>query len=123
LGTTSHWESEPEDENELECVVEWEPIHGADGTLKNGQEREDNPICKPLSVIRLAHAEQGLQGVVTRNDESSKIDKQLTSDIEENEKEIGGDQSEDGIGLWDRGLLFQIVQGRVLRKLATNPRQ
>lgn len=36
--------SKPKDEDELECEVEWEPINGIDGTFKNGEECEDNPV-------------------------------------------------------------------------------
>lgn len=34
----------PEDKDEFECVVEWEPIHSVDGALKDRQEGVDNPI-------------------------------------------------------------------------------
>ena len=44
----SDWECEPEDEDELECVVKGEPVHGADGALKDGQEGEDHPILQTL---------------------------------------------------------------------------
>lgn len=40
----SHWESEPENEDELECVVEWEPVDGADQALKDCQESKNNPV-------------------------------------------------------------------------------
>jgi hypothetical protein len=44
INPPSNWERKPEDKDELECVVEWEPVHGVDGALKDGQEREDDPI-------------------------------------------------------------------------------
>ena len=40
----SDWERKPEDKDELECVVEGEPVHRADGALKYGQESIDHPI-------------------------------------------------------------------------------
>jgi hypothetical protein len=40
------WEGEPENEDELECVVEWEPVNSVDCTLEDGQEGEDNPVLK-----------------------------------------------------------------------------
>jgi hypothetical protein len=47
----SNWEREPENKDELECVVEWEPVYGADGALKNGQESKDDPVLQePVSV-------------------------------------------------------------------------
>jgi len=120
LGTTSDWECEPKNQDELECVVEWEPIDSVNGTLKNGQESKDNPIGKPLGIIRLANAEQGLERVVSRNHESSNVCKELAADVEENEEEIGCDQSEEGVDFRDRGLFLQVVQGGILRKLLIN---
>jgi hypothetical protein len=40
------WKCEPENENELECVVEWEPVYGADGTLKYRQEGKHHPVLE-----------------------------------------------------------------------------
>jgi len=117
LGTASNWEREPENKDELEGVVEWEPIHRTDGALKNGQESIDDPVCKPLGIISLASGEQGLERVVSGNHESSKVYEQLPTDVEENEEEIGRDQPEDSICLWDRSLFLQVVQGRILGKL------
>jgi hypothetical protein len=69
------WKSEPEDKDELESVVEWEPIDGVDGTFKDSKESKDNPVlkcqissrffvlwsrfahCKPLSIVGFVHAE------------------------------------------------------------------
>ena len=95
----SDWECKPEDEDELECVVEGEPVHGGDQALKYSQERKHNPVLqklsvsilhrgqrayrKPLCVISLAGAEQCLEGVVTGDHESSKVDEKLASDVEE----------------------------------------
>ena len=44
INSPGSWEGQPEDKNELEGVVEWEPINGADRTLENCQEGEDNPV-------------------------------------------------------------------------------
>jgi hypothetical protein len=41
----------------------------------------------------------------------------LACDIEEHEREIKGDESEEGVDLRDRGLLLQVVQSRILGKL------
>ena len=40
----SDWERKPEDEDKLECVVEGEPVHRADGAFKYSQEGIDHPI-------------------------------------------------------------------------------
>jgi len=117
LGTASDWEREPEDEDELECVVEGEPVHGTDGALKDGQERKDHPVCEPLRIIDLAHAEQGLERVIPWDQESGEVHKELAANVEEDEEEIARDQPKDSIGLGDRGLLLQVVQDGILGKL------
>jgi len=44
LGTIGLWESHPEDSDKFEGKVEWEPVDGIDGALKNGQESIDHPV-------------------------------------------------------------------------------
>lgn len=73
--------------------------------------------CKPLGIISFADAEQSLQRVVTRKHESSKIRKELTANVEEDEEEVEGDQSEEAVHLGDRGLLLEVVQSRVFGEL------
>jgi len=57
LGTAELWEGEPEDEGKLEEIVEWEPIGGVESSLKNAQERENNPVSQPLGVVCLSSRE------------------------------------------------------------------
>lgn len=45
LGTTGLRKSHPQDEDELEGVVEGEPVDSVDSTLEDGQECVDNPVC------------------------------------------------------------------------------
>lgn len=40
--------SHPQGQDELEGVVEWEPVNGVDGALENGQEAESDPVGQPL---------------------------------------------------------------------------
>lgn len=47
LNSPSLGKSEPKDEDELECIVEWEPVDGANKALKDGEESEDNPVLQP----------------------------------------------------------------------------
>ncbi len=72
-----------------------------------------------MGIIRFVDAEQGLKGIVPGNDETSNICKELTTDIEKDEGEVGCDQSEKGIDLGNRGLLLEVVQSRILGKLVT----
>ena len=43
------WKRQPENKDELEGVVEWEPVHGADRTLEDGQESEDHPVLETMN--------------------------------------------------------------------------
>jgi len=114
LSTTGLGECEPQNKSELECVVKWEPVNSADSTLKYGQECENDPICKPLSIIGFANTKQGFQGVISWNNEASNVGKKLSTDIEKDEEEVGCRDPEEGIDFGDGGLLLQIVQDRIL---------
>jgi len=51
LGTSGLGKRHPEDEDELEGVVEWEPVDSAYSALEEGQESIHDPVRKPLSII------------------------------------------------------------------------
>jgi hypothetical protein len=70
-----------------------------------------------LSVINLAGAEQGVQRVVAGDDKASNVDKELASNVEEDEEEVQAGETQDGVGLGDGGLLLEVVEGGVLAKL------
>jgi hypothetical protein len=70
-----------------------------------------------LSVIDLASGEQSVQGVVAGDDESSNVDKELASNVEEDEEEVEAGETEDSVGLGDGGLLLEVVEGGVLGEL------
>jgi len=117
LGTTECWESEPQSKDKLEGVVEWEPVDGIDGALKQSQEGENNPVSQPLCIIGLGCAEQSFEGVIARDSESSEIGQELSCNVEEDEEEVGGNDTEEGVGLWDICLPLEVVEGRVSRQL------
>lgn len=70
-----------------------------------------------MGVIGLGLGEQSLERVVTRDDEASKVDKELASDVEEDEEEVEGTETEDDVDLGDGALLLKVVEGRVLGQL------
>jgi len=117
LGAVGDGEGHPQDQNELEDVVEGEPIDGVDEALKDGEESIDNPVCQPLSIISLATAKQCLEGVVSWQDEAGEVDEELAANVEEDEKEVEPDKAEEDVDLWDIGLLLEIVEGRILAEL------
>lgn len=117
LGTVGLGKRHPEDQDELEDVVEGEPVSGADGTLNDGQESVDNPVRQPLSVIGGTGSEESLKRVVTGNQETGKVDEELASDVEENQEEVDANQTQDRIDLGDVGLALQVVKNGVLREL------
>jgi len=55
MGLPSRWESEPEHKDELESIVEWEPVDSVDKTLKDSEESEDDPVLKAKSAQALRH--------------------------------------------------------------------
>lgn len=44
-------EREPQKENKLEGIVEGEPVNNADKALKNGEERENNPVLNAQLAV------------------------------------------------------------------------
>jgi hypothetical protein len=73
--------------------------------------------CQPLSVVNLARAEQSVQGIVAGNDETGDVDEELSSDVEEDQKEVETGETEDDIDLGDGRLLLKVVEGGVLGQL------
>ncbi len=72
---------------------------------------------EPLCVIHLAGTEQGLQGVVARDEETSQVGQELTAEVEDDEEEIQSADTDNAIDLRDPGLLLNVDQGRVFGKL------
>lgn len=120
LGATSLGKSKPEDSNEFEGEIEGEPVNSIDGTLKYSEEREYNPVRKPLGIVAFADAKQRFERIVTRNHETSKVSQELTADVEEDEEKVECDQSEEDVDFWEASLLLEVVQSLILRKLLIN---
>jgi hypothetical protein len=76
--------------------------------------------CQPLSVVDLACGEQRVQRVVTGNDKSGNVDKELARDVEEDKEEVKASETENSVDFRDRGLLLKVVEGGVLRQLEHN---
>ena len=76
--------------------------------------------CQPLSVVNLACREEGVQRVVTRDDESGNVDKELSSNVEEDEEEVEAGKTEDHVYLGHGGLLLKVVEGGVFGQLEDN---
>lgn len=73
-----------------------------------------------LSVICGARREQRLQGVVTGDEEASKVDEELAGNVEKDKEEVDTDQAQDRIDLGDVGLALQVIQDGVLGELYTH---
>jgi len=122
LGSTGLRKGQPQREDELEGVVEWEPVHGVDGRFKDGQEGEDNPVGQPLGVIRLARTEKGIERVVAWDDEAGEVGQEGAGNVEEDEEEVEADEAKEGVDLWHRGLLLEVVEHWVLGQLFVDQR-
>jgi len=117
LGTIGLGKSHPENEDELECVVEGEPVDGTDGALKDVQERIDYPVRQPLGIVDAATGEQGVQRVVSWDDKANGVHKELSSDVEEDEEEVQCTKSENYVDLGHVGVGFKIVEQLVFAEL------
>jgi len=110
-------ESHPQNKDELEGVVEGEPVNGTDSTLEDVQEGVDNPVRQPLGVVDGAAGEQRVEGVVGRNDEANCVHKKLGSDIEEDQEEVQGAESEHDIDLGHVGASLKVSEDFVFSEL------
>jgi hypothetical protein len=72
---------------------------------------------QPLGVITLLRSEESLEGVVGRDDEAGGVDKELSSNVEEDKEEVEGAEAENDVDLGDVGLLLKLLQLRVLGQL------
>lgn len=85
--------------------------------LKLRQNKTTKTHCQPLGVVNLAGTEQGLKGVIARDDEASQIGQELTTEVEDDKEEIQGTGSENCIDLRNRSLLLDVVKGRIFGEL------
>lgn len=58
-----------------------------------------------------------MQRVVARDDEAGDVGQELAAEVEDDEEEVQGDKTNDGVDLGDRGLLLEVVESRVLGEL------
>ena len=70
-----------------------------------------------MGVIGLGLGEESLERVVAGDEEASKVDEELASNVEEDEEEVEGTETEDDVDLGDGALLLEVVEGRVLGQL------
>ena len=76
-----------------------------------------------LCIIRRGGAEDSGHGVISRDQKSSKVHEEFSRNVEEDQEEVDPHESKEGIDLWNRCLLFKIVQGWILRELLQIPHQ
>ena len=72
---------------------------------------------EPLGIIRLADGEDGLHGPVGREHEAGGVDEELAGDVEEDEEEVEGSETQDDVDLGHAGLRFEVVERWVLGEL------
>lgn len=70
-----------------------------------------------LGVILGARGEERLEGVVTGNQETGKVDEELASNVKEDQEEVDSDKAEDDIDLGDIGLTLKVGEDGVLGEL------
>jgi hypothetical protein len=113
LSTAELWEGEPQDENELEEIVEWKPVGGVQSCFKDTEEGEANPVGQPLGVVGLLGCEESLKRVVGGDNETSEIDKELTSQVKEDQDKVQETDTTNDVDLWNIGLLLEVDESGV----------
>lgn len=58
-----------------------------------------------------------MEGVVTGNQETGKVDEELASNVKEDQEEVDSDKAEDDIDLGDIGLTLKVGKDGVLGEL------
>lgn len=58
-----------------------------------------------------------MKRVISRNQETGKVNQELAGNVEEDEEEVDSYETEDGVDLGDRGLSLEVVEKRVLGEL------
>ena len=81
------------------------------------QERECDPIGKPLRIITLVRAEERFERVVSRDDEARDVNKEFAGDVKEDEEEVERAQAKYQVYFRYRGLLLEVVERRIAGKL------
>jgi len=117
LGAVGDGQSHPQNQDEFEGIVEREPVNGVDQALEDIKECVDHPVSQPLGIVSLAGAEQSLERVVSRKDETSKVDEEGASEVEEDEEEVQAAEGEDHVDLGNTGLLLKIVENVIFGQL------
>lgn len=70
-----------------------------------------------VSVISLASSEKSFKGVVSGDDETSKVGEELSGNVEEDGEEVESSNTKDQVDLGDGGLLLKVVEEVVLGEL------
>lgn len=117
VSATEDGERQPEEEDELEDVVEGEPVDDLDQALNDSEESKNNPVRQPLGIILLVVSEECLERVVTGDNKTGKVGQELAAEVEDDEEEVEGTESNNSICLGDTGLLLGVVEERVLGEL------
>ena len=72
---------------------------------------------EPLGIIMLAGGKERIERVVSGEDESSEVGKELAAEVEDDQEEVESNEANDGIGLGHAGGLLDVDEGRVLGQL------
>jgi len=111
-------QSEPENEQGLEEVVEGEPV---DKRIReefdNLDETEDSPVGQPLFIVVTALGLDSLEGGVGRVDPANQVSQEVTCQVEEDGNEQDAGDTQDEGDLRDLGLVLNLAEPRVLGEL------
>lgn len=77
---------------------------------------------QPLRVVLLVVGEESSEGVVSGDDEAGEVGEELATEVEDDEEEVKSTNTDDGIGLGNAGLSFQVVERGILGQLSLRVR-
>ena len=75
------------------------------------------PYRQPLGIVFFVGREERIERVVTGNDEAGQVGEQLAAEVEDDQEEVEGTDTDDAIGLGNARSPLDIVEHWVLGQL------
>jgi hypothetical protein len=76
-----------------------------------------------LRIVSLIGREKSLHRVVARDEEAGEVGQELTAKVKDDHEEVEDNKADDSVGLGDRRLALEVVEGGVLGQLRATEHQ
>jgi hypothetical protein len=70
-----------------------------------------------LCIICGSSGQEGMEGIVAWDNKAGDVDQELACKIEEDQEEIGADNTHEGVDFGNRGLSLEFIEDRVFGEL------